>query len=144
LAYDGVAVAPVAETSVGDVAGAMVLDGGRVATVESTAKDGSAIQIVAWALGADGRWKRVETIPLGGSWATLHRLGGLVLAETGSGMAFLRPTDAGLVSLGTGPRPCGFWGDWASGDAGADAVAWLPRGDSGLVRLVPMATGAGR
>ena len=144
LAYDGVAVAPVAETAVGDVAGAMVLDGGRVATVESTAKDGSAIQIVAWALGADGRWTRLETIPLTGSWATLHRLGGLVLAETGSGMAFLRPTDAGLVSLGTGPRPCGFWGDWASGDAGADAVAWLPRGDSGLVRLVPMATSAGR
>jgi hypothetical protein len=144
LAYDGVAVAPVAEASVGDGAGALVLDGGRVATVEATAKDGSAMQLVTWAVGAEGRWARMQTIPLDGSWAALHRLGGLILVETGSGMAFLRPTDSGLVSLGTGPRPCGFWGDWASGDAGADAVAWLPRGDSGLVRLAPMATSGGR
>ncbi|MEI6342997.1 MAG: beta-propeller domain-containing protein [Verrucomicrobiota bacterium] len=144
LAYDGLVVAPVAEASVGDGSGAVVLEGGRILTVEPALKEGTKAQLVSWALGSDARWVRQESLPLRGSWATLRRLGPLVLADTDVGMSFFRSTADGMVALGEGPRPCGFWGDWAAGDAGADAVAWLPRGDSGLVRLAPMATGVGR
>ncbi len=144
LAYDGVVVAPVAETAAGDGSGALVLPDGRVATVEAATTDGASARLVTWAVGADGRWARLDQARLPGTWATLRRLGGLVLAETGEAMAFLRPVEKGWAALGNGPRPCGFWGDWASGDAGEDAVAWLPRGDSGLVRLAPAATLTGR
>jgi hypothetical protein len=144
LAYDGTGVAPVADIAVGDGSDPVVLIDGRVATVENATTDGTSARLVTWAMGVDGRWARLDESKLPGTWATLRRMGGLVLAETGNAMAFLRPVDGGWAALGHGPRPCGFWGDWASGDAGADAVVWLPRGDSGLVSIAPWPTSAGR
>lgn len=137
LAYDGVTVSPVAEVPVADGSALLVLPNGRVACVEPALHAGDLARLATWSLGPDGQWSRIDAIPLPGSWATLHPLGGLVLAETDRAMAFLRPLDSGWASLGSAPRPCSFWGNWEAGDAGPDAVAWLPRGDSGLVRLAP-------
>lgn len=137
LAYDGVAVAPVASVAIGDGSAVLVLPQGRVACVEPATKAGDHALLASWVVGPDGQWSRVDAVQLPGSWATLHRLGGLVLAETERAMAFLRPLESGWAALGYGPRPCGFWGHWEAGDAGPDAVAWLPRGDAGLVRLAP-------
>lgn len=137
LAYDGLGVSLVDTLEITDGMPIRVLENGRV-LVSEPAGTNSPARLEAWRVGVDGRWIQSSSITVPGPYPVTRLMRDLVLVEGSSTLRFLRPTEDGLTLLGDALGSCGYWGDWALGDVGADATLWLPRGDYGLKALRPV------
>ncbi len=137
LAYDGLGVSLVDSVDIAEGIPVRVLSDGR-ALVGEPAGTNSPARLEAWRIGNDARWIRSSSIAVPGPYPMTRLVRDLVVVEGSSTLRFLQPTDDGLTLLGDAVGTCGYWGDWALGDAGADATLWLPNGDYGLKAIRPI------